>query len=371
MKTKTTKTQSKSYKQMRLSMQNAVAGTRSGDVGVRMRCGDSADVLAGVDSNVFDCMVTDPPAGVMAIGKKTAWDHDHGGRDKWILDMASVFRQAHRTLKPGAYGLVWTLPKTMHWTMTALEDAGFEIVDTVSHVFPRSLIKGMDASKAIDSYLGLPRKVVGLNKNARAANTDGAGFVYNSSKYDTRSEYEVSRQWEGWRSNLKPAQEQWVLVRKQFQGNVAENILAYDVGGVRVGVKNVDKIQSNVVISHDVGCSKDKCVRSCPCRILRKQNPNFDKYFKSLYQPNQGVIVDDKIGRKERGSNRHPTVKTQALMRFLIKLVCPAKGIVLDPFAGSGSTGVACIGLGRGFYGVEKEREHWVTAVGRITTACT
>jgi site-specific DNA-methyltransferase (adenine-specific) len=209
-----------------------------------------------------------------------------------------------------------------------------------------------------------------LNKNARTPNTGGAGFVYNSSKYDTVSTESVSIPWEGWRSNLKPAAESWILVRKPLEGNVAENILAHGTGGVFVGKKNVDKIQSNVVLSHDQECTKRKCIRGCLIRKLLKQNPNALKYFRVL-QPNPErhgtpFLVDDKIGRKERGNLRHPTIKTQKLMEFLVGLVTPPGGVVLDPFTGSGSTAVAAISLGQGFYGVEKDDTHFNEARQRI-----
>lgn len=336
---------------------------------IKLRCDDALKRLRRVDGNVFHSMVTDPPAGVLAIGSKTKWDHDHGGRDHWIAWMQSIMSEAHRTLRPGAYGLVWALPRTQHWTTTALENAGFEIVDIVVHLFSRSLIKGMDASKALDGYLGWPRKTVGKNKNHRKKNVDGAGFVYNSQTHDTVSTMPLSRQWEGWRSNLKPSAESWILVRKPLDGNTAENILKYNTGAVRVGKKNKDKIQGNVVLSHDHACTKSKCVDVCVLGRLQKKNPSAVKYFSVLDHLSQSFVYDDKVSRKERGNNRHPTLKTDALMRFLVSLVTPKRGYVLDPFMGSGSTGVACVSLGHSFYGIEKEKEHWRMAKQRCTVA--
>ena len=96
----------------------------------------------------FDSMVTDPPAGIGFMGKK--WDKDKGGRDAWIEDMAATYRECLRVLKPGAHGLVWALPRTSHWTATALENAGFEIRDVVHHLFGTGFPKSLDVSKAID-----------------------------------------------------------------------------------------------------------------------------------------------------------------------------------------------------------------------------
>ena len=67
------------------------------------------------------------------MGKE--WDHNKGGRQQWINWLSSIFIEVHRVLKPGGHCLVWALPRTSHWTGTALEDAGFEIRDCVYHVF--------------------------------------------------------------------------------------------------------------------------------------------------------------------------------------------------------------------------------------------
>jgi DNA methylase len=74
-----------------------------------------------------------------------------------------------------------------------------------------------------------------------------------------------------------------------------------------------------------------------------------------------------KSSKKDRGEgNVHPTVKSTSLMSWLVKLACPEGGLVLDPFAGSGSTGVACLRTGRRFLGVESDRESCLTAVRRL-----
>ena len=95
--------------------------------------GDSLDILKTLDANTIDAMVTDPPAGIGFMGK--TWDSHKGGRKEWIAWLSEVMGEALRVMKPGAYGLVWALPRTSHWTGMALEDAGFEIRDCIYHVF--------------------------------------------------------------------------------------------------------------------------------------------------------------------------------------------------------------------------------------------
>ena len=95
--------------------------------------GDSLEMLKTQHDNSVDSLLTDPPAGISFMGKE--WDHDRGGRDEWIKWLASILRECHRVMKPGAHGLVWALPRTSHWTATACEDAGFEVRDQISHLF--------------------------------------------------------------------------------------------------------------------------------------------------------------------------------------------------------------------------------------------
>lgn len=93
--------------------------------------GDSAEL--NLPENSVDAIVCDPPAGIGFMGK--SWDEDKGGRDAWIAWLAKTLGPAFRALKPGGHALVWALPRTSHWTALALEAAGFEIRDRVSHLF--------------------------------------------------------------------------------------------------------------------------------------------------------------------------------------------------------------------------------------------
>lgn len=95
--------------------------------------GDCLDVLRQLGDASVDSIVTDPPAGIGFMGRE--WDSDRGGRNQWIAWLASVMREALRVLKPGGHALVWALPRTSHWTATAIEDAGFDIRDVHHHIF--------------------------------------------------------------------------------------------------------------------------------------------------------------------------------------------------------------------------------------------
>jgi len=93
-------------------------------------------------------MVTDPPAGIGLLGLE--WDKDKGGRDEWVTWLSGIMGECLRVLKPGAHGLVWALPRTSHWTATALENAGFEVRDVVTHVFGSGFPKSLALDKAMD-----------------------------------------------------------------------------------------------------------------------------------------------------------------------------------------------------------------------------
>ena len=93
------------------------------------------------------------------MGKK--WDGDKGGRRQWVDWLQGIMCEVLRVLKPGAHGLVWSLPRTSHWTATALEDAGFEIREKHYHIYGSGFPKSHNISKAIDKKAGAVREVIG------------------------------------------------------------------------------------------------------------------------------------------------------------------------------------------------------------------
>lgn len=111
-------------------------------------CDTAENALPTLEDCSVDSIVTDPPAGIGFMGKD--WDKDKGGRDQWIAWLESIMVEAGRVLKPGGHALVWALPRTQHWTATAIENAGFEIRDVINHLFGSGFPKSLDVSKAID-----------------------------------------------------------------------------------------------------------------------------------------------------------------------------------------------------------------------------
>lgn len=198
--------------------------------------GDCMELGSLVPDASIDALVTDPPSGISFMSK--SWDGDKGGRDQWIAWLAERMRLAYRLLKPGAHALVWAIPRTSHWTATAIEDAGFEIRDVVMHLFGSGFPKSLDVSKAIDETLGAQREVVGRHAVPgdlmQQMSAGGApGNAWTGEKLGPAVTEEAAR-WEGWGTALKPAAEHWILARKPLDSTVARNVLEHGTGGLNI-----------------------------------------------------------------------------------------------------------------------------------------
>jgi len=212
--------------------------------------GDCLQELKQIPDNFVDSIITDPPAGIAFMNK--GWDKDKGGRDGWIEWLASVMVEAKRVLKPGGHAFVWAIPRTSHWTATALEDAGFEIRDIVTHVFGSGFPKSQNISKAIDKAAGAKREVVGKDPNyhSEGKRTGTAGYCgdRDTKNYQYTSEPGMltaaatpeAKQHEGWGTALKPASEHWILCRKPLEEKtVAANVLKHGTGGINIDASRI------------------------------------------------------------------------------------------------------------------------------------
>lgn len=222
-----------------------IGSVLSGEKRWCVECGDALAVLKTMPDACVDSLVCDPPAGISFLGK--GWDSDKGGRDHWIAWLESIMRECLRVMKPGAHGLVWALPRTSHWTATALENAGFDLRDRINHLFSSGFPKSRNISKAIDARLGATRNVIGqrtLTGNAAqttqekggtyASNTDSIGVPGKVVDITAPGSHEAE-QWDDWGTALKPAAEDWWLIRKPFKGTIEACVLANGCGAINVG----------------------------------------------------------------------------------------------------------------------------------------
>lgn len=219
---------------------------------MKLLLGECLEELKKLDSESIDSLITDPPAGISFMGKD--WDGDKGGRDQWISWMSDVMKECLRVMKPGAHGLVWALPRTSHWTATALENAGFEVRDVIVHLFGQGFPKSLDISKAIDKAAGAKREVVSTHRQPDIRNNRNADKNEDrigSNRIDGEVQYQTievtapatdaAKQWHGWGTALKPAAEHWILVRKPCsEKTVAANVLKHGTGGINIDGSRID-----------------------------------------------------------------------------------------------------------------------------------
>jgi len=171
------------------------------------------------------------------MGKK--WDSNKGGRDQWIEWLTTVMKECLRVIKPGGMILVWSIPRTSHWTATAIENAGFEIREKIYHLFGSGFPKSTNISKQLDKKLGAKREVVGIAKGTGKQNPAWNGTLAGRKENSLKPEYDLTapatpeaQKWEGYGTATKPAVEEWILAMKLIDGTFAENALKWGVAGL-------------------------------------------------------------------------------------------------------------------------------------------
>jgi len=389
--------------------------------------GDSASILDVLPESSVDAIVTDPPAGIEFMGKE--WDSDKGGRDGWIKWLADILRAALRALKPGGHALVWAIPRTSHWTAMALELAGFEVRDVHHHIFgtgfPKSLTSksapipedtGTALKPAVEHWILARRPLDG---------TVGANFAEHGTGVlqigACRVEYDESGPPGPVYSGAKGEGVGQVYgASGKYQSNVSDD----------------GRWPAHLSLEHGDACAPGACVLGCPVRLLDEQSGvrrsgefparrtgigfkecaygtentgtegtrrrgsagTASRFFYVAKAPRKekdlGLdhlapkLGGEATGRAEGSAgtknpragagrtggarNFHPTVKSVDLMRWLVRLVTPPGGVVLDLFAGSGTTGVAALAEGLSFVGVEqggKDGEYVPIVEGRLRAA--
>ncbi len=350
-------------------------------------CGDCLEVMASMNPDSIDSIVTDPPYGLSFKGVDGKdWDHGVPGISFW--------EKALKVAKPGAYLLAFGNTKTFHRLMAAIEDAGWNIRDTLMWVYGMGFPKSHNISKAIDKMMGVKHEIVGDNEPLSLVDVKNIKVIV--------PETPEAKQWVGWGTALKPAWELIIMAQKPFKGTVAENVLKYGTGGLnidrcRVPTKKSEGTHDKKIVTgtiwgtHPLGrwpanlihdgseevlklfpVTKNSRIKAHRLNVMNPTSFNFKgQLVPDSYYGGEGsaarIFYCAKASKSERGQgNNHPTVKPITLMRYLVRLVTPPGGIVLDPFCGSGSTGVAAVMEGFRFIGIDIVEEYCEIARKRI-----
>ena len=300
-----------------------------------------------IDDGVqVDSIVTDPPYHLQSIvdrfGKEGSAPAKHGtdgafaraskgfmGQEWDGGDIA--FRQetwelALKLLKPGGHLLAFSASRNYHRMAVAIEDAGFEIRDQLMWLY-------------------------------------GSGFPKSHNLGD------------GWGTALKPAHEPIVMAKKSIKGTNKNNREKYGTGGINIDGCRVELDGEKPPSGSAKRVYKNNQYTEEKIYGDNKTTPETGRYPANVMH--DGLQEDwaryfycPKVSKSERGEgNTHPTVKPHELMKYLCRLVTPKGGTVLDPFMGSGSTGMAAKDEGFEFIGIEREKEYFEVAEKRIKAA--
>ena len=382
-----------------------------------LRNGDCIEQMQQMEDNSIDSIVTDPPYELGFMGKK--WD------STGIAFNVQVWEQALRILKPGGHLIAFSGSRTYHRMAVAIEDAGFEIRDQIMWIYGSGFPKSLDVSKAIDRQADVEREVVDSYK--RSGRSGGIlGKETEIIRNITTPTTDKAKQWAGGGTALKPAHEPMVLARKPLIGTVAANVIIYGTGALNIDGSRIEfqseadkasatpqgKVTVNLVgnipdvenggrkeldrpdnskgrfpanFIHD-GIDEDWArYFYCAKASKKDRNAGLENFeAKSIGDKGnglaricascgsstiQGCECPDRTYINPTRANHHPTVKPTDLMRYLVRLITPPNGTVLDPFMGSGSTGKAAMLESFNFIGIELNKDYFDIAKARIKHA--
>lgn len=325
--------------------------------------GNSAVELAKFPDNHFDSVVCDPPYGINFLGKD--WDANTGEEE--------VYRQCLRVLKPGGYLLAFSAARTYHHLAMSVERVGFEIRDQIMWIYSSGFPKSQDVGRQIQKDLGVKETRTIYTHDLRAGGLlekKGATALEQVVATD-----DAAKEWSGWGSALKPAHEPIVMARKPLSGTIKDNVREWGVGAVNIDATRIET--DEVLVYPAGGLQRTTYSQSEPNKRTDEGEKVMTTNDKGRFPTNvigeiegyQKYYYCPKIGKAERNigdKNTHPTVKPVDLMSYLVKMVTPQGGHVLDPFNGSGSTGMACAQHGYQYTGIELDPEYYQIAKSRI-----
>lgn len=212
--------------------------------------GSMLDMLEVIEPNTVDSIVCDPPYELNFMGK--GWDNSG------IAFQPDTWKKCYETLKPGGYLLAFGGSRTFHRIACAIEDAGFEIRDTIMWLYGSGFPKSMNIGLALDKKNGVESIDTGIQSPNARPNCDKTNTLYESGTVGKDFTIKkATNEWDGWGTALKPSFEPIIVARKPFKGSLVDNVIEYGVGGInidecRVGnEKMVNKGMSSLGVMHD------------------------------------------------------------------------------------------------------------------------
>ncbi len=398
---------------------------------VRLHAGDSRDVLKTIPDCSIDSIVTDPPYALVSIVKRFGGANAAPAKGNEAFMRASkgfmgkqwdtgetafaadFWAECLRVLKPGGHVVAFSGTRTVHRMVCAIEDAGFEIRDSLQYLYGSGFPKSHDVSKGIDKAAGAEREVVGRKKNNKGdsgTQTYSALGAFEQTAYSeiTAPATAPAVEWQGWGTALKPAVEPICLARKPLsEKTVAQNVLAHGTGAINIDGCRINPGESipgggngkanhggqfageyrggrPIVEPHSLGRwpanvihdGSDEVVGAFPDTESAGHIPRSGG-TKAIWSSGRAIESDvgsnnafadsgsaarffytSKADADDRLGSKHPTVKPVDLMQWLCRLVTPPGGTVLDPFAGTGTTGEAAFREGFRAVLIEREEEY-------------
>jgi DNA modification methylase len=373
--------------------------------------GDSLQELKKLPDNIIDSVVTDPPYELGFMGK--SWDNTG------IANNVKLWEEVLRVLKPGGHMLAFSGTRTYHRMVVAIEDAGFEIRDMINYTYGSGFPKNHDISKAIEKKKGVKpigkKPAYGAIANRELIDERGWNNI-NNALIMPETQTEETKQWQGFGTALKPSHEPIVLARKPVEGTIADNVLTYGTGAINIDGSRVDtngekldvggrgkhnrgegygfQPMGDYEIPEGQGRYPANTILAADEEVTALFPNDTSRYFQQIeYNP---IIYQAKASKKERNKgldnfepqavndgrekdidnpyqrgttprkNTHPTVKPIKLMEYLVKLITPPGGVVLDMFAGSGTTLIAAKTQGFNYIGIELTPEYVEIAEARL-----
>ena len=322
----------------------------------QMFCGDSAEELLKLNDNSIDMLCSDPPYGYSFMNK--GWDK--------VLPDTQIWRECYRVLKPGAFITIMAAPRTdVLWRISRdLEEAGFDLsFSNIEWVYHSGFPKATDISKSIDKREGAEREVVGRKEGDRYKYDFNSDFNDEQEKSRlgsgdagtiTAPSTDLAKKYEGSKAGFqpKPAREIIIVGMKPFEeGSYIDKVL------------NFEALPDNIKMTYPLIQTPKPAKKEKDFGLggEEQKKPQRDEGQENFNVPHKN--------RPTTAKNNHPTVKPIKLMSYLITLFTRPGDWVLDPFGGSGTTGLACKLLDRNHIYIDFTQEYYDIAEERFNVS--